>query len=420
MLWSRRLLTAAGAVALLTGSASAIASAAPANRVVGHTTVDTHSCGAPGNAHLACNAILHAYQDVMSDGSTRPDTATSPVGYGPTDLRSAYNLASAAASGGVGQTVAIVDAYDDPNAQGDLDTYRSQYGLTACDAGCFSKVNESGNASPLPKVDAGWAQEESLDIDMVSAICPNCHILLVEASSASYADLGTAVNTAVRLGANVVSNSYGGSESSSEASLANSYYNHPGVAIVASAGDSGYGVEFPAAAPMVTAVGGTTLSKTTTTRGWTETVWGSSRGGSGTGSGCSAYVAKQPWQKDTGCTRRTVADVSADANPSTGVAVYDSTADGSYVGWLEFGGTSVASPIIGAVYALAGNAASVSGASSAYAHPSSLYDVTSGANGSCTKGGRFGGSSSAAYLCTAAVGYDGPTGLGTPNGTGGF
>jgi subtilase family serine protease len=316
--------------------------------------------------------------------------------------------------------VAIVDAYDDPNAQADLNVYRSTVvpALPPCGAGCFTKVNESGQASPLPKVDPGWAQEESLDIDMVSAICPNCHILLVEASSASMTDLGTAVNTAVRLGATEVSNSYGGNESSSETSWANSYYNHPGVPITVSAGDSGYGVEFPASAPNVTAVGGTTLSRASNARGWTETVWGSSRGGSGTGSGCSAYVTKQSWQTDAGCAKRTVADVSADANPSTGVAVYDSTADGKYVGWMEFGGTSVASPIIAAVYALAGNATSINDASYAYQHASSLFDVTSGANGSCTS--RFGGGSAKAYLCTAQVGYDGPTGLGTPNGTGAF
>ncbi|MGN6473072.1 MAG: S53 family peptidase [Mycobacteriales bacterium] len=410
--------TAVGALALLTASATAAASAAAPNKVVGHTTSDRHSCGTPAAGHVACNAIQHARQDVMSDGSTKPATSSSPLGYGPTELRSAYNLASAATAGGTNQTVAIVDAYDDPNAEADLNTYRSQYGIPLCQSstGCFQKLNESGNTGPLPKVDAGWAQEESLDIDMVSAICPNCKIMLVEASSASYTDLGTAVNTAVSKGANVVSNSYGGGESSSETSLANTYYTHPGVAIVASAGDSGYGVEFPAAAPYVTAVGGTTLTKTSTGRGWAETVWGSSRGGSGTGSGCSSYVTKQSWQTDAGCTRRTVADVSADANPNTGVAVYDSTPDGSYVGWMQFGGTSVASPIIGAVYALAGNASTVTGASYAYQHTGSLYDVSSGANGTCTSRRSTG----SAYLCTGEVGYDGPTGLGTPNGVGAF
>src|SRR5262249_44791105 len=156
----------AGALALLTGSATAVASAAPADKVVGHSTSDAHSCASPGEGHLSCNAILHEMQDQLSNAKAQPDVSTTPVGYGPADLRSAYNLVTASTAGGVGQTVAIVDAYDDPQAQADLDTYRSTFGLPACDAGCFSKVNESGVATPLPKTDTGWAQEESLDVDM--------------------------------------------------------------------------------------------------------------------------------------------------------------------------------------------------------------------------------------------------------------
>jgi subtilase family serine protease len=368
----------------------------------------------------------------LADGTVRAAAAaTTPSGYGPADLQSAYDLPSATA--GSGQTVGIVDAFNDPNAASDLAVYRSQYGLPACTvaSGCFRQVGETGTAT-LPTTDTGWAQEESLDIDMVSAVCPSCHILLVEATSASDADLAASVDEAATLGATEISNSYGGSEASSE-TAENADYTHPGIAITASAGDSGYGVEFPAAAPSVTAVGGTSLAKASNARGWTETVWGSSSGGGllgslgtsateGTGSGCSAYEAKPAWQKDTGCTKRTVADVSAVADPNTGVAVYDSTADSTGdVGWLEFGGTSVSSPIIASVYALAGNASSTTGASYAYAHTSSLNDVTSGTNGSCTGGILgFGGSSAKAYLCTAETGYDGPTGLGTPNGTGAF
>jgi subtilase family serine protease len=295
-----------------------------------------------------------------------------------------------------------VDAYDDPNAESDLAVYRSQFGLSACTTanGCFKKVNQSGGTS-YPSGNTGWAEEISLDLDMVSAVCPNCHILLVEGTSATFASLGTAVNEAVSLGATTVSNSYGGSESSSESSYA-SYYNHSGVVITASSGDGGYGVEVPAAYNTVVAVGGTSLSKSSSTRGWAETAW------SGAGSGCSAYISKPTWQTDTGCTRRTVADVSAVADPNTGVSVYDTY--GSVGGWLVFGGTSVSSPIIASVYALAGNASSVNAASSLYSNTGSLYDVTSGSNGSC------GGS----YLCTAGVGYDGPTGLGTPDGTAAF
>jgi subtilase family serine protease len=245
--------------------------------------------------------------------------------------------------------------------------------------------------------------EESLDVDMVSAICPNCHIILVEANSTSVPDLGTAVNTAVSLGARYVSTSYGSPEFSSETSY-DSYYNHPGVAITASAGDSGYGVEYPAASRYVTAVGGTTLTTASNARGWSETAW------KGTGSGCSAYEAKPSWQSGLpGCANRINTDVSADADPATGVAVYDTYSQG---GWLYEGGTSAASPIIASVYALAGTPAPGTYPSSyIYAHqPAGLFDVTSGSNGSC----------SPAILCTAGAYWDGPTGYGTPNGTAAF
>lgn len=326
-----------------------------------------------------------------------------PAGYGPADLQSAYVLPSS--TSGSGQTVAIVDAYDDPTAESDLGVYRSQYGLTACTTanGCFKKVGQTGT-SALPAVNASWAQEISLDLDMVSAICPNCHILLVEANSASYADLGTSVNTAANLGANAISNSYGGGESALETSSYDAYYNHPGHAITVSSGDSGYGVEYPAASQYVTAVGGTSLSRASNSRGWTESAW------SGAGAGCSAYEPKPSWQTDSGCARRTVADVSAVADPNTGVAVYDSTPYNGQSGWLVFGGTSVASPVIASVYALAGNGGTVNYGSYPYSHLSALFDVTSGSDGAC------GGS----YLCTAVPGYDGPTGLGTPNGVGAF
>jgi subtilase family serine protease len=246
-----------------------------------------------------------------------------------------------------------------------------------------------------------------LDLEMVSAICPNCHILLVEASSPTTANLGTAVNTAVAQGAVAVSNSYGGSESSSETSYDNSYYKHPGVAIVASSGDGGYTREYPAASQYVTAVGGTALSHASNSRGWTESVWSTSST-EGAGSGCSAYEPKPSFQTDSGCARRTIADVSAVADPATGVAVYDSYGSG---GWTVFGGTSVSSPIIGAMYALANSPApSAYPNSYPYANRGALYDVTTGHTASC----------SPAYLCTAEVGYDGPTGLGTPNGAAAF
>jgi subtilase family serine protease len=241
---------------------------------------------------------------------------------------------------------------------------------------------------------------------MVSAICPNCHILLVEATSPTLLNLAKAVNTAVSMGATEVSNSYGGSETGT--SSYQSYYNHPTVPITASAGDDGYGVSFPASVPAVTAVGGTSLTMNGSYQRTSETVW------SGTGSGCSRTFAQPSWQTAVlpvagVCSRRVVGDVAAVADPGTGVSVYDSYQES---GWLVFGGTSVSAPIIASVYALAGNSGSYNGAPLPYAlhQGANLFDVTSGSNGSCRR----------TYLCTAGPGYDGPTGLGTPKGVSAF
>ena len=334
---------------------------------------------------------------------------TTPAGYSPAELQGAYHLALASAAAGRGETVAVVDAYADPDAAADLATYRAHYGLPACGAGCFRQVNQEGQASPPPAAAGrtGWATEESLDVDMVSAICPNCHILLVEADNSSLASLGQAVNTAVALGARFVSNSYSAAEFPGETVADSAYYDHPGVAVTAAAGDSGYGVGYPAASGYVTSVGGTELTRDpAAARGWSETAW---NGGSGaTGSGCSAYEPKPSWQADAGCSQRTDNDVAADADPDTGAAIYDSYDQG---GWLEVGGTSEATPIIAATYALAGPPDAASDpAGYPYHHGAALGDVTSGSDGSC------GGS----YLCTARPGYDGPTGWGSPDGTEAF
>jgi subtilase family serine protease len=338
----------------------------------------------------------------IDPSSGRPLAAGTPGGYGPVDLRAAYSLS---ASGSSSQTIAIVDAFDDPNAEADLAVYRAQFGLPACTSGtgCFRKVDQNGGSN-YPSGDVGWAEEISLDLDMASAICPGCKILLVEASSNSFTNLAAAVDRAAALGATVISNSYGGGEFSSEGSNTyNSHFNHPGVAITVSSGDSGFGAEFPAASQYVTAVGGTSLSRSSNGRGWTESAW------SGAGSGCSRYIPRPSWQSGVDCpNNRAVADVSAVADPNTGVAVYDTYGVG---GWLVFGGTSVSSPIIAAVYALAGNAGSVNYGSYPYAHTSSLFDVTSGINGHCHR---------TPTLCVAGIGWDGPTGLGTPNGTSAF
>ncbi len=341
----------------------------------------------------------YCHARVVIDGTGYEATAGSPSGLNPADLRSAYNVTS---TGSSTTTIAIVDAYGYPSAESDLGVYRSQFGLPPCTIanGCLRIVDQNGGTK-LPRTNTGWDQEQALDLDMASAICPSCKILLVQASSATTANLGTAVNTAVALGAHVVSNSYGGNESSSDTSYDTQYYQHPGIAITASSGDNGYGVEYPAASQYVTAVGGTSLTRASNARGWSETAW------SGAGSGCSKYDPKPSWQKDTGCSMRTVADVSAIADPNTGVSVYGpSTRHGS--AWMVFGGTSVAAPLVGSIYAV--NAGTVTYGSDPYSHTSALNDVTSGSNGTC------GGS----YLCTAGAGYDGPTGLGTPNGTTAF
>jgi subtilase family serine protease len=382
-----------------------------------HGLSSRHVCSQPAAGQAGCGAL----RVTTTSGKTfnaKPNATTAVAGYHPADLQKAYNLATASANQGAGQTVAIVDAYNDPYALTDVATYRSNFGLPALNScsvssgkvsgtgPCIARVGQTGSTTSLPKSNASWSQEISLDLDMVSAVCPHCNILLVESSSTSMTSLGAAVNEAVKLGANEVSNSYGGGESSADTSYDTSYFNHPGVAITVSSGDSAYGVEYPAASQYVTAVGGTSLSPASNGRGWSETAW------SDAGSGCSAYDPRPSWQATPlagVCTRRGVADVSAVADPNTGVSVYDSYSYQGYHGWMVFGGTSVASPITASVYALAGNASTVTYGSHPYSNTGSLNDVTSGSNGSCgTK------------LCTAGTGWDGPTGLGTPNGTGAF
>ncbi|MDP9016902.1 MAG: S53 family peptidase [Candidatus Eremiobacteraeota bacterium] len=352
-------------------------------------------------------------------------TCTSPIvnppnGFGACDLQGIYNFPSGSA--GTGQTVAIVDAYDDPKAEADLKIYRAEYGLPECSTtnGCFKKLDQNGGTS-YPLANSGWIGEISLDLDMVSAVCPNCKIMLVEAATANGSDLEIAVDTAVTNGANVVSNSYGGPEDQSELTVDDPHYNHPGVAIVASSGDKGFinhkntcdgniasheCGHYPGSSPYVTAVGGTSLQPDpTSARPWTETAW------SGAGSYCSPFEAKPKWQTDTGCSTRMVADVSAVADPATGVAVYDSTPDGSFAGgWGSFGGTSASAPIIGAAFALAGNTGTINTLEAPYKHLGALVDITSGNN--------YSGICSPLYFCTAGPGYDGPTGLGVPFGVG--
>jgi subtilase family serine protease len=351
-------------------------------------------CAQPKLGFVGCMSLLM----VNENGS--PFTTPTPSGYGPADFQDAYKLPSA--TRGEGMTVAVVDAFDDPNAESDLQVYRHEYGLPKCTTanGCFRKVDQRGG-SDYPPPNTGWGLEISLDVDMVSAICPNCNILLVEADDNRFKHLGMAVNQAARMGAIAISNSYGGAEREKELKIGARFFDHKGIAVTASSGDSGFGRSSPAALSTVIAVGGTSLIHSGNKRGWDESAW------SGAGSGCSRYVAKPTWQKDKGCDMRAIADVSADASPATGAAVYDTF---GYPGWLVVGGTSESSPIIASVYALAGDHQTY--AEGLYKHPERLFDVKSGSNGACNPRRK--------YLCTGGPGYDGPTGLGTPNGIGDF
>ncbi len=367
--------------------------------------------GSGSGARLACAAPGAApFTQCMAEVNTAAGVSLSqPHGLGPSDIQSAYNLSDTA---GQGHTVAIVDAYEDPNAEADLAAYRQQYGLPACTSanGCFTKVNQRGQTTNLPSPDPGWGVEISLDLDAVSAACPSCKILLVEADSASLLDLIPAVHTAQQLGADAISNSYGTfGEFSGEQTLERNYRDLR-VPFVVSTGDYGYGngailiggIGYPAASQFAIAVGGTSLTRSESQRGWSESAW------DGATSGCSAYIHKPGWQKDNLCSMRTVADVSAVADPQTGLAVYDTF---GYDGWLQVGGTSLAAPIVASVYAMAGNSSTLRYASNLYSQTGGLYDVTSGANGTNCSG---------TYLCTAVPGYDGPTGLGTPDGRSAF
>ncbi len=378
------------ALALFTTGGTALAAPLPAS-VKAPSISYKHACGAASPGFASCMAIVAQLTGSSKALSVTPsaDPTGGTIPYGPAALHNAYNLPTTAAGT---PTVAIVDAYNDPNAESDMNTYRSMFGIPACTSasGCFKKVSQTGGTN-LPRNNSGWGLEISLDLDMVSAICQNCHILLVEAKTSSFANLGQAVQEAHTLGAIAISNSYGGSESSSEVSTCSTYYQYTNVAVTASSGDSGLGVEVPAACPYVTGVGGTTLQ----TNG-TETAWNTSST-EGAGGGCSAYIAKPSWQSSsvTGCSRKAVADVSAVADPATGVYVYDTYGES---GGIQVGGTSASSPIIASVYALAGNVAATQ-------YPASLPW------GSYTTGCLF---------TVSGHTYAYQTGLGTPNGTGCF
>jgi hypothetical protein len=349
---------------------------------------------------------------VTDDGG--PTCYSSPPGYSPADLRSAYRIPS---SGGDGQWVAVVVAYDYAFADNDLAVYRNQFGLPPCtwSNGCLRKVNQYGALGPLPppeppneQVVNDWVGETMLDLDMVSAACPDCRILLVEANDDTVNDLLTAVDSATALGASVVSGSWGRQEWTSDPQLEATYLgNHFGTQLFFSSGDQP-GVQFPANSQYVTAVGGTTLGRAGNLRGWSESVWHELVNVNGQeveyapGAGCSNFIAKPSWQHDPLCSRRTVADIAAVADPRTGVSMWD----GQTGCWYMAGGTSAAAPLVAGIHAITHNASG--DASLSYRRPAAFFDVTTGYDSSCPQNN---------YLCEAGPGYDGPTGNGTPNGS---
>jgi hypothetical protein len=379
---------AAFAAALLGSWAAGSQVVASGGSNIGVTDVAAE-CGAavpPGEVRCFARVLTSTAQ---------PHAGSSVVGgYSPADLQAAYGMSSA--TGGQGQKIGIVDVADDPNAETDLATYRQNFGLPPCTTanGCFTKAMVGA-----PQPNAAWSREISLDLDMASAACPNCGIVLVEvpadaSGGATVPVILQGVTLAKQLGATVISLSLGSSEYSNE-TLSDPQLQNLGVPVVVASGDSGYGVSYPAASRFVTAVGGTTLQRAGSARGWSETAW------RGTGSGCSVYEAKPTWQHDSGCGRRTTNDIALVADPATGVAVYNSFGAG---GWETLGGTSVGAPLLAGMDALKGGAAAPTAGQNVYF--TQLFDVVSGSNGACAP----------AYLCTAGIGYDGPTGMGTPAG----
>jgi hypothetical protein len=439
------------------------------------------ACAPPAPGYARCFALVRKHLASRPAGKSAASVQPFLIGGGggtalagpaggltPEDLAGAYGFSPS--SGGAGETVAIVDAFDDPNIESDLAKFDAEYTqLPACTSGngCFKKVGQTGTGS-LPAADtAGWSVEITLDVDAVHAACPNCKILLVEANSNSIANLAAATNTAVALGASVVSNSYGGPEQFSGSSE-NAAYNHPGVPIVASTGDDGFynwntlepedeAANLPAASPDVVAVGGTTLELNGDGTRANERVWNWNEPlepdepfftAGASGGGCSRLFEAKTWQRDvagfaaTGCgNKRLDSDVSMVGDPDTGLDIYDdyncgSKCAGADAGWVTIGGTSLSAPLVSGLYALAGGAQGVSYPSltlyGQQADATGVFDVTEGGNGYCDgepaaecghPNSFFGAGRidcEGTSECDAAPGYDGPSGVGTPVGLGLF
>jgi subtilase family serine protease len=357
-------------------------------------------CPGPANSD---DELARCHARIVVDSHGAPKKGIN--GLTPAKLHTAYSTATTASGNPI---IAITAAYHNANILNELNTYSQQFSiptLPACVGSiaasavpCFKQIDQNGGSS-FPQNNPNWGLEISMDVEIAHAICQNCRILLVEANDNGINSLMTAIDQAFLQGANVISNSWGLGEIITETSF-DSHLNHPGIAITFSSGDAGYGVQYPAASPYVTAVGGTTLNFTGNGNYSSETAW------SGAGSGCSAYELKPTWQTDSGCIHRTVADVSAVANPATGAAIYNGN------NWVTVGGTSLAAPIIAGIHALGGVPSIGIPISSVYANFSLLnfHDIVSGSNGSCGN----------SYLCTALAGFDGPTGLGTPRSAAAF
>jgi hypothetical protein len=398
--------------------------------------------GEGGSFESVCNGgriVCHAQIRTFGAERSRSPRAASPLalptGYGPADLQSAYGIDPNKLATTAAPVVAITDAFGYPKLEADLAVYRQTYGLPPCTIanGCLRIVNQQGqttNLPPAPPAGDDWTVETALDVDMVSAACPRCKILVVQATDDQSNGLELAQNTAASLGATVISDSWGSTETGAQGeaqALAQSdttYYKHPGIAIFVASGDLGYyetlatdgrpqGPGYPATSQYAIAVGGTSLVRdAASTRGWKETAWAVTLSQQGTpvpgrgaaGSGCSRSIPKPAYQTASPCTTKANADISAVADPATGMAVYNT--NGTNKGWGIVGGTSAAAPFVAAIFAATGNGNQTSGKFIAD-NVSKMFDVTSGSNGTCPAGqGR---------VCTASTGWDGPTGFGTPN-----
>jgi hypothetical protein len=422
--WAGRALAGAAGAAALCGMLAAAAPAAASPRsapqvaarrtarpAAAPATTLRRACPVAPAGHMRCFAWYRPQVSVnRALAAGLSGHQTQPVGWGPKALERAYRLPVSRLSH---QTVAVSIAFHTPKLARYLKIYREHFGLPACGTanGCLRIVNENGKARPLAPsgLGTGWDVEATLDVSMISAACPHCKILVVEASDTTDRDLGRTDNTAARLGASVISNSYGQPENG-EAMAFRKDYVHAGHTIVASSGDTGYGpANFPASLGSVNAVGGTALHYARNKRGFTERVWRDLVNFGAGSSGCSAYVGKPAWQHDRHCPGRTVADISAVA---TNIPIFNA-ANG---GWLTVAGTSVSAPFVAGVYGLAGNAASRT-PRHLYLNARDFFDVTRGSNV------LFGSAKAvcgADYQCEAKKGYDAPTGLGTPDGIGAF